>query len=72
MNKMSEMSFVVFMIHALSEAWGWAMPRTYALLKKSGVIDNYLVPCYDVLHSCGREYLVEDVTGYLQDRGFKI
>ncbi|MBQ2631462.1 MAG: DUF3791 domain-containing protein [Kiritimatiellae bacterium] len=30
------------------------------------------MPYYDVLHTCGREYLVDDITGYLTDRGYKI
>ena len=67
-----EMAFVVFVIHALSEAWGYVMPKTYALLKESGAITDYIVPCYDVLHSCGREYLVEDITGYLSERGITV
>lgn len=72
MSKKSEMSFVVFLIHALSEAWGVSLPQTYARLKEANAIEGYIVPCYDVLHSCGREYLVEDITGYLSDRGVVI
>lgn len=72
MTKMSELSFVVFLINALSEAWGMITPQVYDVLKRSGAIDQYIVPCYDVLHTCGREYLVDDITGYLQERGYKV
>ena len=72
MSKMSELAFAVFVINALSEAWGIATPKVYSLLKKSGALDNYIVPYYDVLHTCGREYLIDDLTGYLTDRGYKV
>ena len=72
MSKMSELTFAVFVINALSEAWGGATPRVYSLLKQSGALDKYIVPYYDVLHTCGKEYLVDDLTGYLTDRGYKI
>ena len=70
MSGKSELAFVVFLIHALSEAWGMNTPRVYSLLKSSGALDKYIVPFYDVLHTCGGEYLVEDVTGYLKDKGY--
>lgn len=69
MARMNELAFVVFLIHALSEAWGMATPKVYALLKTSGALDRYIIPYYDVLHTCGSQYLVEDVSGYLRDRG---
>jgi len=67
---MNELAFVVFLIHALSEAWGMATPKVYALLKTSGALDRYIIPYYDVLHTCGSQYLVEDVSGYLRERGY--
>ena len=63
---------MVFLINALSEAWGVATPKVYSILKKSGALDEYIVPCYDVLHTFGKEYLVDDLTGYLTDRGYRI
>jgi hypothetical protein len=72
MSKISELAFAVFVINALSEAWGIATPKVYSLLKQSGALDNYIVPYYDVLHTCGREYLIDDLTGYLTDRGYKV
>lgn len=71
MTNGDELAFVVFIIHALSEAWRVGSPKVYSLLKKSGALDKYIVPFYDVLHTCGKKYLVEDITGYLADRGYK-
>ncbi len=40
---------------------------TMQLFKKYGVLD-YLEACYDVLHTTGRQYLVEDIDGFIEAR----
>lgn len=40
---------------------------TMQLFKKYGVLD-YLGDCYDVLHTTGRQYLVEDIDGFIAAR----
>lgn len=65
----AKMVFVVFAMHVLSAAWGTSPAGAYAVCKKAGVIDNYLVPHYDVLHSLGSNAIIEDVTGYIRERG---
>ena len=72
MTNRSVLVFVVFMIHALAEAWHMSPQRVYAILNKSRVLDDYLIAHYDVLHTLGRDYLVEDVTGCVKGWGYKI
>ena len=72
MANKSILVFVVFMVHALSEAWHLSPTRVYAILNKSRVLDDYLIAHYDVLHTLGKDYLVQDVTGCVKDWGFKI
>ncbi|MBQ9395696.1 MAG: DUF3791 domain-containing protein [Proteobacteria bacterium] len=66
------MEFVVFMIHALADAWNKPCPWVYQMLNHTGALDDYLIPCYDVLHTLGKEYLIDDITGYIKERGFEI
>ncbi len=40
---------------------------TMQLFKKYGVLD-YLGACYDVLHTTGRQYLVEDIDEFIAAR----
>ena len=68
MNKES-FAFVVYMIHACANTWHRKPSEVYKLLQKSGCIDNYLVPYYDILHTQGTDYLVEDIKEYLRIRG---
>ena len=72
MNAKEQLVFAVFLIHALSASWGKSTAEAYSIFKESGVLKNYIIPCYDVLHSLGTNYLIEDITGYVEERGIKI
>lgn len=71
MNEES-MRFTVFMIHALAKNWNKPYRFVYKTLDESGILDEYIVPCYDVLHTQGERYLVEDVTGFVKEKGYQI
>ena len=61
--------FVIYMIHACSQKWGQSPSTVYKRLKSADCIDNYLVPYYDVLHTQGTAFVVEDIEKYLSLRG---
>lgn len=65
-------AYVVYMIHACADRWRKLPSDVYKLLKKSGCIDQYLVPNYEILHTQGTEYVVNDIREYLDIRGVKI
>lgn len=67
-----QLSFAVYLVNALSAAWGMTSPKVYSLLKSSKALDDYIIPFYDVLHTCGERYLVEDITGYLKEQGYAV
>ena len=69
MANRSVLVFVVFMIHALSEAWNMSPRKVYSILKETKALDEYIVPFYDVLHTLGAEYLVDDITECVRERG---
>jgi hypothetical protein len=31
-------------------------------------LDNYVIGCYDVLHTQGKEYLVDDITEFVKEK----
>ncbi len=42
--------------------------EVYLLLtEKSKILDEYIVPCYDVLHTQGKEYIVRDIVEYMEE-----
>lgn len=56
-------SFTVYMIHACSNRWNVAPSRVYQALKRSGCLDRYLLPSYDILHTLSTDYVVQDNRG---------
>ena len=67
----AQLTFVVFLLHQLAEAWGMSVPQTYARIQRVGVMDDYIISCYDVLHTLGSEYLVNDITELVKQREAK-
>ena len=63
-----QLTFVVFVLHQLSEAWGMPVPQVYARLKKLGILDEYVISFYDILHTLGQQYLVEDITDIVLEK----
>ncbi len=62
-------SFVVYMIHELANTTKQSPSYIYNKLNACGCIQNYLVPHYDILHTQGTEYIMNDIQMYLQKRG---
>jgi len=68
----NQLKFCVFIINQISQAKNKPTSVIYRYLAESGVLDDYIIDCYDSLHTLGREYLVEDISGLLSDRGVKV
>ena len=60
------------MIHACAAKWNKLSPEVFDILQKSNCISDYLVPYYDVLHTQGEKYLVDDIESYLMKRGMQV
>ena len=64
-----EIDFSVFLIHRVAESWQKTPSETFRLLDDANLISEYIVPFYDVLHTLGEEYLVQDITELAEKRG---
>ena len=59
-----ELEFTVFIINKLSDYLKKPVNEVYKILKDTEILDNYIIECYDVLHTLGSEYLMEDIQRY--------
>lgn len=66
------LTFVVFILHALGQHWNMTTPEVYDILNSTGILDDYIIKCYDVLHTLGKEYLVEDITEFVREKGIDV
>ena len=64
-----ELEFSVFCIENVADHLGMNGEEIYGLLtKKSDILDNYIIPCYDTLHAQGKEYIVNDIVEYMREK----
>lgn len=66
------LEFVTFAIGSVAERVHKSPAEIYRLFKLTNIINGYLVPAYDVLHTFGRQYLVDDVLEFMQEKGVKL
>lgn len=72
MIEKKKLTFVVFVLHALGQHWNMITPEVYDILNSTGILDDYIIKCYDVLHTLGKEYLVEDITEFVREKGIDV
>ena len=72
MCEKKELSFSIFMLYSLADKWNMSPVEVYRILNDTGILDNYIIKCYDVLHTQGKEYLVEDITDFVREKGVNV
>ena len=68
-----EVEFSVFCIENIAEYLGLKGSETYKLLtEESNILDNYIIPCYDALHTQGKEYIVNELIEVMREKGISV
>ena len=68
-----ELEFAIFCIENVAAKLGVEAERIYqAFTQKSNILNGYIVPEYEVLHTQSREYLVDDLLGVMRERGVEV
>ena len=65
----NQVDFSTFCIGSVASSLGMSEAEVYKRLKQSRILMDYIVPCYDVLHTFSREYIVEDLISLMRKRG---
>lgn len=63
------LEFVTWLISKLADWLGLSQNEVYRRLKESGILYDYIVPSYDVLHTFGSRYLLDDITDFMKKKG---
>ena len=63
------LEFVTYCIGKLSLFLHLPQQEVYSRLKRSGILYDYIVPSYDVLHTFSSRYLMEDLIDYMKEKG---
>lgn len=66
----NQVEFTVFCIENIAIKLGITGDEVYRLLTTdSDILDEYVIPNYDILHTQDKEYIVNDIMDYMKERG---
>ncbi len=68
----NQMDYVTCVIGALALMTGKSCSWIYQKLQAAGLIKDYLVAAYDVLHTFSLEYVAEDVINLMKKKGYDL
>ena len=65
-----ELEFAVFCIENVAQKLEMNPAEVYqALAEKSDILNGYIIPSYEILHTQSKEYIVEDIISLMEERG---
>ena len=68
-----ELEFAVFCIENVAAKLGVDAEMVYeAFTEKSDVLNGYIVPEYEMLHTQSKEYIVDELLDVMKERGVEI
>lgn len=67
-----ELEFVIFCIENVAQQLDVNAEVVYKGLSESNIISDYIVPCFEALHTQSREYIVDDILEVMEERDVKI
>ena len=68
-----ELEFAVFCIESVAEKLGIDAERVYqAFTEKSNILNDYIVPEYEILHTQSREYIVRELLDVMKESGVEV
>lgn len=69
----NELEFAIFCIENVAARLGVNAEQVYrAFTEKSNILNGYIVPEYEVLHTQSREYIVDDLIDVMKERGVEV
>ena len=69
----SFLEYVLFCIEGIAKKLGKDGREVYQILTEdSDILNSYIVPSYDVLHTQGKDYIIEDILDVMKKRGLTV
>lgn len=69
-NGRNELEFAIFCVENIAVVLKKTAKEVYDLLTvKSNILYEYIVPEYEMLHTQGKEYIVNDIVDFMRESG---
>lgn len=63
-----QLEFATYCIGNLSLRLGLSQTEVYNMLAQSGILQDYIIGAYDVLHTFSKDYLMDDLIDYMREK----
>lgn len=68
-----ELEFAIFCIENIASRLHVDAQKVYvALSKQTNILNDYIIPEYEVLHTQSKDYIVDDIIDVMHERGVKL
>ena len=68
-----ELEFAIFCIENVASKLHIDAQKVYAALaEQSDILQEYIIPEYEVLHTQGKDYIVDDIIDVMKERNVKL
>ena len=64
-----QLDFVTYCVGNLADLLNMSASKVYKMLRSTDILNGYMIPCYDVLHTFSKEYIMDDLINLLKRRG---
>ena len=64
-----QLDFVTYCVGNLADRLNMSASKVYKMLRSTDILNGYMIPCYDVLHTFSKEYIIDDLINLLKKRG---
>lgn len=72
-RSINELEFAIFCVENIAIHLGVSAEKVYnALTQKSKILNDYIVPEYEVLHTQDKEYIINDILTVMGEEGVEI
>lgn len=63
------LTFTTFCVGNLADKLKMSAAQVYDMLRKSGILEDYIISHYDVLHTFGKDYITDDLIDCMREKG---
>ena len=68
-----ELEFAIFCIENVARKLNVDGRKVYdALTEQSDILDEYIIPSYEALHTQSKDYIVDEIIDVMKERGVKL
>ena len=68
-----ELEFAIFCIENVADKLNIDAPKVYSMLtEQTNILNEYIIPEYEILHMQNKDYIVDDIIEIVKERGVEI